>query len=350
MIIYYSFVFCGIMLAMYLEKIKQKKLSNKKMILWILILVLSILSGFRGYDVGTDTKHYTRIFNFIYYGGTSSLEFGFVYSTEFLMNIFKDVQYLFFIYAFFTNAFIIHRLWDFKNVASFSFMCFLYIGIFFPESMNILRQYLALAIVFWGTRYLDRMQYLKYSFIVVFSAFFHFSSLISFLLLPIHYYFSSKLTRMKVIICVVGILVTPVMIYFLYIIQNHYSGYMVAPEEGFSLLILMRVLGILFFFIIHICSRTFLCNFSNEKNKLKYIPYIYTLGVILSTSGVFFPYVGRIALIFMLFEIIFVSMIVKNEKLPIYKIAYIFLTGYFMIYKLSILRETGIMPYHMFFG
>lgn len=174
MIIYYSFVFCGIMLAMYLEKIKQKKLSNKKMILWILILVLSILSGFRGYDVGTDTKHYTRIFNFIYYGGTSSLEFGFVYSTEFLMNIFKDVQYLFFIYAFFTNAFIIHRLWDFKNVASFSFMCFLYIGIFFPESMNILRQYLALAIVFWGTRYLDRMQYLKYSFIVVFSAFFIF--------------------------------------------------------------------------------------------------------------------------------------------------------------------------------
>ena len=171
--LFYVFV---LLIAFILSYWAQKK--NKKIYVYIIIILLTIIAGFRGKNCGIDTAlYYDNISNGFPYKWQFREE-GFRLIANFFVNTFNNPQLMFIFCAFFTNYFIFIRLWDFKDEANYSFMCFLYLTIYFTNSMNIMRQYLAVAIIFWATRFLKEKKVI-FLICLLISYFIHRSSLLA---------------------------------------------------------------------------------------------------------------------------------------------------------------------------
>ena len=152
--------------------------SNKKAYLFMLVAVLTIMAGFRGVNCGVDTPlYYDNIVKDFPYSWQFREE-GFRLIATYFMENFQNPQLVFIFCAFVTNLLILLRLWDFKDKANFGFMTLLYLLLYFSNSMNIMRQYVAVAIVFYGTRYLNKNKLLFIPFVTV-AFFIHRSSLLA---------------------------------------------------------------------------------------------------------------------------------------------------------------------------
>ncbi len=126
---------------------------------------MALLSGLRGISVGKDTRSYTDTFEMILHNqrvelSWTGIETSFINLCSILQKINTSPQFLFVLFSFLINGFIIVRFWDFRYVASFTWMMIAYYIGFYFMTFNIMRQFCAIAIIFWGTRYIDRKKYI----------------------------------------------------------------------------------------------------------------------------------------------------------------------------------------------
>ncbi len=157
---------------------KADKTDNKYLLLPI-ILLLSLISGLRAFSVGLDTKNYvTKYFQPSFNGdfAASPGEIGFDTVVFALGCIWRNEHFVFFVFALATQAFFVLRFWDFRKDGSFVFMIIVYFAQFYFNSFNIFRQCFAMSLLFYGTRYLHRQEYLLYCLYNLFALFFHISA------------------------------------------------------------------------------------------------------------------------------------------------------------------------------
>ncbi len=344
MMIYILAVVLTIFLAVKAEK------KTKVKYVYLIILVISLLSGLRDISVGTDTKHYYRILSNIANGSNTSLEVGFVFLSKFLLNIFHDIRPLFIIYAFVTNGLIVKRLWSLKNYAPFSAMYFLYVTIFFPQSMNILRQYLALAIVFAATELIEKRRYIWFLLCNTVAVTIHISSLVAIIIFLLWLLIVDKgHLKRKLLISMSIILLLPVILWVVRLVLSNYSGYFDEASQGFSLLIVFRIVALLFFILVRLVNGRPKRDIEKPENYTRYVSCVYSIGVLISTVGFVWEYVGRVALYFMIFEIPFAAKVSLKEKNDVLKLCYLTLALYFFIVKTLIMHETQVIPYSFYF-
>lgn len=142
---------------------KLAELKDNKLFLVLGVVALSLGAGLRNDNVGLDTYQYISAFKTNFSVIWLFKETGFREISRLLMNAFSgNTTCLLLLYAAVTNALILYRLWDFRKDCSYSYMAFLYITLHYMNTLNIMRQYIAIAIVFFATRFLEKKVILNF--------------------------------------------------------------------------------------------------------------------------------------------------------------------------------------------
>ena len=174
------------------------KRYNKKWVsypfIWASVLIVAILAGLRDYSIGSDTFSYTLYF--IDYGSRfSSLQkfmafFGSVYEPGFnIMGYFvglifnHDGHWFLFWCAIVIYGFMMKAFWYYKDYCSVSLAWLFFLMLDCTQSLNIIRQYMAVAIASYAFCSALDGKYKKYVLLTIIAASFHYSAIFSFIIL-----------------------------------------------------------------------------------------------------------------------------------------------------------------------
>ncbi|MBP3597205.1 MAG: EpsG family protein [Clostridia bacterium] len=180
MIVYLIMLLLSIVFIFIAQKSKNKVL---KVILYICsILPLFLVSALR-YDLGTDyTKTYVSIFRKLSVNKvTKDLEISFELLVRACLLISNNPNILFVVTAFITLVLIMITILTKSQNKILSVIIFV-LGGFYFETLNLVRQYIAIAIIFLSSQLLlkKRWKYdILFLLIVIFSVTIHFSSIVA---------------------------------------------------------------------------------------------------------------------------------------------------------------------------
>lgn len=333
---------------------------TKKFFITLVILILALFAGLRDITVGKDTWAYIRAIQssssnysgelfYKYYEG------GFGILIKILVWFLKDPHYVIGIIALLTNALIVKTLWHFRDNYSFSFSVFLYYTLYYFETYNILRQYLAMAILFYAIRFVLEKRYVIFVMFALLSASIHGAALIGLVFIPIHIIVEKKIPmKYKVLF---GLSITAFALFSSNILDmigvtstiEKYQTYYIHGGTG-------RNINIGFFFLIRFAIVLFSFyilknNGFKEYRYSKYIILLNLLGTVLTMGGYIYSFAGRLGTYATIFEIILWSMLIKIKSksfVPLLRIIFITLSLYLFYGGLKGSTQ-GHMPYRLFF-
>ncbi len=155
--------------------------KNKKYYFEILVLLCTMVSAFR-FQVGQDYQHVTDVYNWIANGYDVYVEFGYKLMNEIILFIpFFNEKILYIITSFF--IIIMFGIFIKRTVSKeywlLSLFLFITTGIYFA-SMNLVRQYMAIAICLLAILKLDRAKNIQFVILTFIAITFHTSALIMF--------------------------------------------------------------------------------------------------------------------------------------------------------------------------
>lgn len=289
---------------------KSKKYTNLH--LFFLILVLSLVSGLRSKEVGVDSQGYANIY--LLNGDVKYIEVGFRWLIKFL-HIFSDSYTFFFsVLAVATNTLIIMRLWELRHVARFNYSVLVYSAQMFFFTMSGVRQWLAVSIAFWATRYIDKGKLVRYVLIVLVAMTIHTSAMVSLVLLaPLMF---KKQGRWGTLFKMATVIVMPLVIivgYRLY--SENYAHFLATSKSDFGFMVPLRMALFLPFIV--------LCLWRREKDKVPNVGFNMTsietvtfyqmLAIVAAFSGYFFDNVARVGWYFEIFTPIYYGYILNQR-------------------------------------
>lgn len=339
-----------LLLANYAQK------TNKTIYVKAIFILLAFISGFRAVSVGIDTVGYVRIFNYLRQNRFDLVyeEEGFKYICYGLLKIGGSNTFVFTVYALIINGFIIARLWDFKNVASFNWMVATYYVSFFFMTLNIMRHFIAIAILFFATRYIERKKYYLFLIFVAIAMLFHTSSIIGVAFVFADALQWEYLSKKQKDFLSGMLLFLPCLAVFIPVLIFEYGKYFSKVEVGNVGLMLFVKLA----FFIFSSDKLFKYDHYNKsisqgRNVQKIYRYetravktYYCIGIAITMLGYFYLYMDRVGLLFYLFECVYFGMVVKNSrnKSLIKFIVFMILT--FVLVVSLVGNGQGHMPYY----
>ncbi len=284
-------------------------------------LLLSLVAGLRAASVGIDTQNYTELFARIAEGRLDlayGLETTFKYICAFLLGIWNNSNFLFLVFALITNILIFSRLWDFRDHISLPWATAIYFGVFYFMTFNIVRQFVAVSIIFFATRYLAQKKYFKFLVFVLIAFLFHKSALIGVLFIVLDIFAWKELTKkQKRIIVLLWVLGAIAALFLGTIILGKYVNYFKAAQFNFGIMLFLKL-------IIYTFTALFMMGDDwKDKNDVGYDPISYShnmskvyyiIGILITMLGYMFQYMDRIGLYFYLFEAIYIGKVMKSRR------------------------------------
>ena len=195
MVVYAANLISVVLFSAMADKYKYRSPINAEqdkrlpvMVFTVLVIIsFQIVAGFR-YDVGTDYVNYmliyTEIFNKGIGGATGEkIEIGFAILCKILAFFTYKPFVMFFITSLFINVLIILELR--RHSSCFWMACLMFILTSeFLTTLNIVRQAIAMAILFSANRFLIDRKFISYCVCAVLASLFHLSALI---LIPVYF-------------------------------------------------------------------------------------------------------------------------------------------------------------------
>lgn len=189
------------------------------------IMIPAVLAGMRSSYVGTDVLLYARQV-FASAIGSSSLswmgrwnsiygvEYGYLLLNYIISLFTENIAWQFFAVELFILIFIYKGFSYIKrNVSdrlSIAGMFMIYYLLFYNESLNLMRQSMAVAVTIYGFRYVHQRKLLKYLLIIALAMQFHITSLLAVIIYPIYVMvFARRKYSLKYFLAVVSIIGTP---------------------------------------------------------------------------------------------------------------------------------------------
>lgn len=323
---------------------------NNRKIACCIALLLSIISGFRGNEVGIDTVHIIDRWDDVEAGRVVYLEYGFTLLIKFLQYFTNDWTYLFFICAVITCYLIILRLWDFRKISSFPIMVAVFYMLYFLRTMNITRQFVAIAIVFYFSRYFFRKKYISYIIGVIIASLFHISSLMAFAIFALDFFKWKELKFLHKVILSICVLCIPLLAMVAEnIIDNEFGVYFLNEDIKWGLMTLVKLV-----FLVLSCylSKLISINSFNQTDgnnfMIRCCIYIYAAALFLQSLGYIYPFMDRIGLLFNMFGVVYWGILFKTKIVPnkiFYAIIFLLLIVYPFIGTL-LYDSYGVIPYN----
>lgn len=317
MIIYIIMLLITIIFLISTEKVKKKWL---KILMYILaVFPLFAVSAFR-YDVGTDyLKRYVYDYNRMAQGiNVENFEIGFKLLVQLCIIFTKNPTILFVVTSAIIIGFIMATICTKSKNIILSVILF-FLGGFFFNSLNLVRQYIAMSIILFGYRFLlkDKKYYFAYIACVLVAMTMHSSSVIALILIGLN---KKEIMNWKWVLpvsIIILLLNEKLMGLIEFAIQNtrfnvYLSGNMARGDVSI-LYILENFLVFIFMYYIYTKNKTLNKNGKEDTLLLN----IQGLSLIVTVCGACHMQFSRIALYFLIFQIIsipyFISAIPKEE-------------------------------------
>lgn len=309
-LIYFLVFIIGTVLA------NEAQASDRKKIILFIACILALFFGLRTEKVGIDTVNYLRYYNeTIQYGPNITASW---YDTVYVygMSLFRMENgfYLFnFIVSFATNLLVLLRLWDFKEQINLSLSFGLFYSFFIPVELNIARQLLAIALVFWGSRYIFTHKVWLFLAFLLFAVGIHRSSLIAILLLCALYFIKDEMSYSSRTVLSCASLVMPVCVIAAPIILintgylTDYAKYFESNDIKIGLMTILKVLVL----IIGLSKHNLLQRFDAQ---VKATVFFTIVGLAISIIGYLFDYMERIGYFFSIFDVVSLSYLARAQK------------------------------------
>lgn len=315
----------------------------------LLILPILFVATIR-WNVGTDYSNYLSYFKHM---GYINLWSELVLSREPLYLLLNYVTFklffgaewsIFMIVGLMTYYLIIKTLVNFKNTSILFFGTFVFLMVFYIETYNLMRQMLALSIVFYSFIYLIDKKPVKYFVLIILASAIHNSAIIALLFYLFNFLHNTKFIKK---IYVFLIILSPLFIdYILSFLKNIplLSFYF----EKFDL----NFIGYGFGFIIElfpiIYTIILFTFFSKQKN---YIPLVYIalLSIPFRFVAYYQIYAMRMLWYSLVVQLLLVPLVIidiKNKNLKIIvSLSYILIYVIYFIYMYVILNMGPAYPY-----
>lgn len=329
----------------------QAQKTQKKTYLWLIVLALTFIAGCRAFTVGKDTDSYIRIFQYLENDmwDWAHGEIGFKLFSLGFLEVFDNYTMLLLFYAFVTNALIILRLWDFRKISSFPWMVVCYYISFYLMTMNIMRHFFAIAIVFYATKYIEQKKYFRFLCFIGIATLFHTSSLIGIGFIALDIFQWHYLNRKQKAFIGTGVFLSPVVIYFILRAIAGYEHYFSTSEVSIGFMIIAKLalyfFGLLLFYKIKPNKGECEDGTEHEIYSIRCVKIYYLLGLLLASLGYFFLYMERIGIPFYLYECVYFGMLVKITKAKqIFCIVLALLLSYLFITNMTS-NGQGVLPY-----
>ncbi len=234
MAVYITMFFLTLIFAIIYDYAARDTIKNilLRQTLFLFMCIPTIFVAAVRYDVGVDYFNiYWRFYESVEAGRTTiigsnvSMDVGLRALNAFLLRL-SDSPITFFIFSSILIYFSIFRyVKKQQERIMLSVMCFLLSGIYFT-SLNIVRQFIAIAIVLWGWKFLKERKMLPYIGCCIFASLFHLSSLIMVVFYFLQYINITKKSFGKILVA--AICATPIIkVVFEFIVVNtRYSYYL----------------------------------------------------------------------------------------------------------------------------
>ena len=345
-----------------LAKQERKKSSKNPMVyveLLIAIVIPSIFAGLR-YEVGTDFANYSYNMNSIRDSAFAevlqldNIELGYALGIKVLTYFFSNAQ-IFGIISAITLAIIIYTLLTQYGDMDTGMMYFIYLMQYYFFSYNLVRQNLALVIVFYSMKYIYDDKLKKFLFYILVAACFHYSALI---FIPAYFLWNKPKrfkikTGGKVLIIGTALLLTmnfrQVLMFLINLgipFINKYLYLMIDTTTAQNRDIFVKILILIIFLIVRKNLRK-----DNEVNT--FLIDLYAISVIIGFTGFYTPFFKRVAFYYAIPEIVLMSRVPKIMATPMqrYVFRWIIMIAYLLLFVLSayILKQSHLIPYQTIF-
>lgn len=348
MAVYLINILILLILATILYKIKFK--DRNKVICIVIGIQLFALSAFRANSVGIDVREYIHRFliisklpwDFLYENNKLlCFEYGYTVFNKLISIISDDERILLLI----TSAVIIIGIskyfYENSKLPWLSFYLFITLG-HFSNSMNLVRQYIAIIIIVNSIKYIQKRQLFNFLISLIVAINFHTSALIFFILYPLS---KIKINRiyLSLIICgIIFIKMFSIKIITTILNMSSYIGFsdLVGEGNGWSTLLLLLVV----IFLTFIYKNSF-----KKVNENAYLYYhILLISLVFNVLAFDFVHFGRAMLYYTINLTIIIPNLVHCISSQIMKNAIIIgtciVTFIYYIY-LSGIDANGVVPY-----
>lgn len=329
---FYFYVVCTVIILSFLVE-----RYNSKIALLLLMLILSLLCGLRGPEVGVDTQNYIQFLTDIESIGPGyGSDLGFSLISYGLMSYFHFAHIPLLLFGIITNVLIILRLWEYRDKAYFPMMILIYLAFFYHYTFILVRQYLAIAIIFWGSRYIDKGKIRNYLVLNAIAFLIHTTAIICVLLVFISSYRKKNKNKRIISFVLLGLLTLFLLGAFDSRIEK-FKSYTDLQNFGLQIMTLLEV--VVFTIVTSLSSRIYYKRFAISKSGIyfsvkKSLTITYGLGLLMFSMGMFITYTGRLGMYFLFFEMPFWGQLSRaraNKFIYVYPILVVVLVKLFYI-------------------
>ena len=346
-------IYFGMLFVCFLLASRAEKRNNRKYV-FIIALILSFIAGFRNKSVGIDTTNYYWIINSLTsFSSANKYNDPYFYKMAYLlMKINDDPYFPIMVFAFVSNFLVVYRLWDFRSYSSYKYAVTRYITLFFFFSLNCIRQFLAIAIVFWATRYLEEGNYKKYIIYVGIASLIHIAALTSLSFIALEILKWNNLNETSKNYVKLSIVFIPVYILAalrasggrldLYINSSSFATDVASVIIKFILFILVVTFTLTDHNIFD------LKEFSEQENQRKMSLVYYLIGLILSSLGYIFAHFERIGYFFYIYATVYLGIAVNEKRYRILfrvVVLFIIIRSFYLNCANISFGSMGQMPY-----
>lgn len=270
-----TYICCFFLSVLFIKIGSIKENQNKKISAGLCfaagLLVTAILAGLRDYSIGTDVRGYGNVwfqravsskdaYGYLKWGTSSQV--GIVYMLlNYTVSRFTDnAHWFYFVLALLINYLVFRGIYSCKDEIDISLAMLVFYFLFYNNTLNLLRQSLAIAIIISGFKFVKRKQFIKY-FICVTVAFLTHST--AFVGIAVYFlYHSYKMKYSKLIRLGISAGLLGVALFYQSILNiaiklgflgTRYSFYVLDYESGGRLIriFLFCLPWIIYFFIVY---------------------------------------------------------------------------------------------------
>lgn len=342
-------IYVGLALVLFFAA-KLAEITNSKKAVWFMVALLTLIAGLRAVTVGIDTKTYDAVFSYVASGNFKSIygmEESFLDICALLLTIWENNHFLFVGFAFISHTLCLFRLWKDREYIAFRWSVFAYYILFFAFSLNGMRQFVAMSIVFYATAFVREQKYIRFILMVALASLFHTSALVGMAYLFFEMIFLRFFDRKRKMITFLLVVVGGIFGFsILSNLINQYARYFDRQSSSFGIMTIAK-------FVLLILSVVIIETSSDKKERYRYLSvrWNFFVGLLLNSLNYFFLYMGRIGHYFSIFEVVFIGYLFQTKNKTkwtlLFKFGYAMLLLYYLYNGISS-GAQGEMPYRFF--
>lgn len=184
------------------------------------VIIVSVLAGVRDLEVGSDiwtygewafnaAKNNSNIVSYI--SEQSDLEPLYNIFVWIIAQFATDSHWLYFFTGLVTYYFIMRGILNYEKQISVTLAWLVFLLLYYGDTLNAMRQFIAVAIAFWGLKLAFEGKYRKYLAVTIIAALFHYTAILSFLILAVILFLKKMDTFLRRIFVVLLVAVSTIM-------------------------------------------------------------------------------------------------------------------------------------------